>query len=109
MKKKAIKRSRETITKYVLKEELDKALEKTEKKLALEINLSKYDLRDEMNKMEERIDEKSKKYRDDVLTKIDGVIGELSAIREEDIVGSHQLRDHEKRIIALEEAVSSTP
>lgn len=104
MRKKVIKRSQGTVTGYFLKEELDKALEKTEKKLTLEMTLSKYDLRDEMKKMEERIDEKSKKYRDDVLTAIDGVMGELSAIREDDIVSSHQLRDHEKRITALESA-----
>lgn len=93
-------RSQGIVTKTILRDELDKALDKTKKELRVEIALSKYDLKDEMRKM----DEKNMKYRDDVLTAIDGVVKELETMREENVVGAHRLRDHEKRIIALESA-----
>ena len=55
------------------------------------------------------MDENAAKYRDEILTKLDGVMGELQAMREENTVGAHQTRelreqvnDHEKRIEHLE-------
>ncbi|MEK7159913.1 MAG: hypothetical protein AAB702_00330 [Patescibacteria group bacterium] len=54
------------------------------------------------------LNEKSKKYRDDILTKLDEVVGELQTMREENTIGVHQTRelreevdDHEKRITKL--------
>lgn len=54
--------------------------------------------------MEQGIDDKARKYRDDVLTKLDEVMGELIAAREEREFMNHDIRDHEKRITKLEQS-----
>ncbi len=62
-----------------------------------------------LNDVVKGIDEKAQGYRDEILTKMDGVMGELQAMREENSVGTYQtsqLREevdgHEKRIKTLE-------
>lgn len=52
-----------------------------------------------------RIDEKARQYRDEVLTKMDQIVGELAQIREDRLFEKHekgelkeQIDDHEKRI-----------
>lgn len=62
--------------------------------------------------VEERIeesDENAIKYKDEILTKLDGVMGELQTMREENTVGTYQISEvkeqvdnHEKRIQHLE-------
>lgn len=56
-----------------------------------------------------KVDENARKYRDEILVKMDGVMGELQAMREDNTVGTYQtsqLREevdnHEKRIKHLE-------
>ena len=56
-----------------------------------------------------KVDENARKYKDQILSKMDEVMGELQTIREDNIIGTHQtseLRrqtdDHEKRIKKLE-------
>lgn len=71
-------------------------------------------LRKELLQLEERIeslDENARKYRDEILTKLDSVMGELKTMREETTIGAHQvfeLREqvdnHEERISHLEES-----
>ena len=56
----------------------------------------------EMKFMEQRIDEKNKRYKDEVLDGLDEVIGELQTMREENAGGSLRLQDHEERITKLE-------
>lgn len=58
----------------------------------------------------QEFDENAKEYRDEILTKLDGVMGELKTMREETTFGAHQvfeLREqvdnHEGRITHLEE------
>ncbi len=78
-------------TKYVTKRDLKEAL---------------FDLRHGLLKA---LDEKSKKYRDEILNGLDGVMKELETMREENTIGAHQTREireevdnHEKRITKLE-------
>lgn len=66
-------------------------------------------LREEMSVMEESLDGKNRKYRDEILTGLDKVMKELETMREENTVGSYQTRElreevdnHEKRITKLE-------
>lgn len=56
------------------------------------------------------IDDSAKGYRDEVLTKLDKVMGELETMREENTIGFSQLNgmqkqvtSHEKRIKKLEQ------
>lgn len=96
--------SSELVTKKDLKQELGKFATKADLKnetISLRMNLDKLKL---------EIDDKARQYRDQVLTKLDGVMGELQNIREDNIIGSHQtaeMRDqvenHEKRIQKLEQ------
>lgn len=58
----------------------------------------------------QEVDDNARKYRDEILTKLDGVMGELKTMREETTIGAHQvfeLREqvdsHEERITHLEE------
>lgn len=89
--------------------EIDKKLTTVEHSLRVEIKLSSLNLE---QRLEERIrnsDEKSKKYRDDILTGLDRVYGELESIRENRDLAAGQTRevrngleDHEQRIARLE-------
>ena len=44
-----------------------------------------------LDRLKDEIDDNAKKYRDDVLTKLDGVIGELQTMREENTIGTYQI------------------
>ncbi len=111
MKAKKIKSS-EPVTRAVLKEELAKFSTKeellaTKKELKAEIALVRLDMKD----MEERLDDKNRKYKDEILTKIDSFAGKTAVLEEENAVGANQIReldvkvdDHEKRITSLESA-----
>ncbi len=59
----------------------------------------------------DQYDEKNRGYRDDILTKMDGVMKELETMREENTLAVGQTRElwekvdnHEKRIAKLESA-----
>lgn len=71
--------------------------------------VTKLDLGDAMEGLEERVDERARRYRDELLTKLDGVMGELQNMREDNIIGTHQTSElsgrvdgHEVRITVLE-------
>ncbi len=105
MKVKKPKKSPELITRAVLKEELAKFATKeellvTKKELKAEIAFVRLDMKD----MEERLDDKNRKYKDEILTKIDSFAGKTAKLEEENIAGAGRLRNHEKRITALEAA-----
>jgi len=53
----------------------------------------------------ETIEEKTRNLptKDEFFTKMDEVMGELQAMREEDTILGHQVSEHEKRICGLEE------
>lgn len=93
------KKSLTLVTEGFLEERLDKLEDKLEEKL-------KYKLEE----FGDGIDENARKYRDEILTKLDGVMGELQTMREENTVGAYQtsefrdrVDDHEKRTVALEQ------
>jgi hypothetical protein len=59
----------------------------------------------------EEYDEKNRGYRDQILTRLDKVVMELETIREDNVIGTAQIRGlredlagHEKRITTLEQA-----
>lgn len=61
--------------------------------------------------LEERIDGRARKYRDEVLTRFDDFAGKFEAMREDATIGSYQtgelreqVDDHEKRMKHLERA-----
>ena len=59
-----------------------------------------------LERVERRIDDNAKKYRDQVLTSNDKLAKQLETMREENLAGfnqtSRQINDHEKRIGKLE-------
>lgn len=59
----------------------------------------------EMKFMEQRIDEKNKRYKDEILDGLDEVMGELQTMREENAAGAKILGDHEGRITKLESSL----
>ena len=74
----------------------------------------KNDFESKLNDLEQKIDSKAQRYRDEILTSNDKIVKELGAMREENIIGSgqtSQLRDnvegHEKRIKNLEKFQTS--
>lgn len=73
--------SSEIVTRGILREELSH--------LKTDIN----QLRADMDHLRIDIDEKAREYRDDVLTKMDKVIGELEGIREDSVIGRRQTED----------------
>jgi len=83
-----------------LRVELVRLEERLEKKF-----VTKFDLQE----TEERIDKNATKYKNEILTKLDGIIGEQETMREDRTIGAYQtseLREkaenHEKRITNLE-------
>lgn len=78
---------------------LDKKIDGVEKSLRSEIRINSKEL-------EEKLDEKAQKYRDQILTKMDNILDEITDSREERAVVSHQIADHSDRIEILEKDVS---
>lgn len=102
MKKK--NNSQTQVTRGELREELSRLEGRLEKKF-----ITKPELTFGLEELKIEIDERARQYRDDVLTKLDGVMGELQTMREENTVGTHQISelaervdDHEVRITTLE-------
>lgn len=105
---KSIKRKpdpNEIVTRKILEEVLEEKLEEK-----FEEKLRNYPTRDEMNEGFARLNEKFDKYRDEVLTKMDEIIGEFENNRLDRDLAVAQTRDlevhvdnHEKRIKLLEQ------
>lgn len=62
-----------------------------------------------------KIDEKARDYRDDILNKLDQVMGELETMREENLIGTYQIRElrkqdanHERRLRKIEQTKNAT-
>ncbi|MFH1535736.1 MAG: hypothetical protein ABIC96_01530 [Patescibacteria group bacterium] len=96
------KKSQDPLTRKILKSEVKSLEERLEKKFA-----TKFHLQELANK----INENAKKYRDQILEKLDETMGELGAMREENTIGSYQTSElrkdvdnHEKRISSLEKS-----
>ncbi len=96
---------------YPTKEDLKDALQDYPTKDNLKREISALETRTDikMETMEIRIDEKAKKYRDQVLTVMDKIVNELKTIRQEQVmVNEHaermltRIENHETRITKLE-------
>ncbi len=66
-----------------------------------------------LDQLKQELNDTARQYRDQILTRLDEVMGELQNIREDNAIGSHQISElgkttnnHEKRIKKLEQ---STP
>nr|MBI5455703.1 hypothetical protein [Candidatus Levybacteria bacterium] len=84
----------------VTKTDLENAL----KRFATKDDLKRFATKIDLDRLRVEIDDNAKKYRDDVLTKLDGVMGELQTMRGENTIGTYQTREireqvdnHEKR------------
>lgn len=88
------------------KKGLQSELRQLSEKIDQKINDSGKGLREEMKwqiqRSEERTDEKARKYRDQILTSVDGVMKELVSEREERALLSARVYNHEERIEKLE-------
>lgn len=90
----------EVVTRGILREVLKEELSNYPTKIQLEIKL---------DNLEKRIDDKARGYRDEILTKMDQILGELAQIREDNHFRDRDIRelkktdrDHEKRIKKIE-------
>lgn len=100
------KKASNIVTRNILKGELEASEKRLEKRFEKKF-VTKFDLQG----VEERIDESGRKHRDEILTKLDGVMGEVQTMREENTVGTHQIAEvrervdnHEERITHFEKA-----
>jgi ribosome assembly protein YihI (activator of Der GTPase) len=102
---------REAVKKLATKEELRQEI----KKLATKEELSRleerlrFEIRLSAQELEERLDEKSRQYRDQILNTMNDFLEEIKASRDERVVmgaqvsrNSKKLENHEKRITTLE-------
>lgn len=78
--------------------ELDDKIEKVEKSLRLDIQFS-------IKETEERLDDKARQYRDQILTKMDKFMGEIKDSREERILVAEKQTEHTDQIERLEKDV----
>jgi uncharacterized phage infection (PIP) family protein YhgE len=88
-------------------------LNKTEKSLSSEIKNGNKLLRQEILKAEERVEdlEEGQKRIEAIVNKIsvqmDGFVGKVEALEQENVIGTKHYRDHEKRISKLEVGAQS--
>lgn len=80
----------------VTKKYLDDSL----KKFATKDDLKRFATKIDLDRLRDEIDDNAKKYRDDVLTKLDGVMGELQTMREENTIGTIRQENSKSRLTA---------
>ena len=75
----------------------------------LQTTLQNYPTKWDIDKLEQRIDDRARLYRDEILTKMDLILGELAQMREDNLFRDRDIRelkktdrDHEKRIKIIE-------
>lgn len=95
-------KSKDLVTKEFFKKELKRELVKEFRAFELKVDLKFDGLKIE-------IDDKAREYRDQVLTELSEVMGELKIIRDENTAGTHQISElqdsmvnHEGRIKKIE-------
>lgn len=76
----------------------------------LEVLETKIDIK--LDRIERRIDENAQKYRDQILKSNDKLVKEQEGIREDKIIGDHQVKEkldnYEKRLNKLERVQQAT-
>jgi len=100
---------KKALANHPTKDDLKKALANHPTKDDLIRTLNNYSMKFDLKDTEIRLDEKARQYRDEILTKMDQIVGELAQIREDRLFEKHEKRefqeqigDHEKRIKKLE-------
>lgn len=81
---------------------LNKKIEAVNQKIDVAEKILREDIRLTAEETIEKMDEKSRLYRDQILTKFDQFLGEIVTAREERVLVSHHLDDHEERLVKLE-------
>lgn len=94
--------SEEVVTKGFFREELETIIDRLLKGIRAEINFA-------IETVNENTDLKTAKSQDLTLTRFDGIMKELETIREDNTIGTYQIKklrgnveDHEKRIVKIE-------
>ncbi len=104
---------KKTLSNYPTKDDLKKELSNYPTKDDLKKELSNYPTTIKVEMMLEKtkmdIDDKARGYRDEILTKMDQVVGELAQLREDRLFEKHEKKEietridnHEKRLKKLE-------
>lgn len=65
-------------------------------------DLKRFATKDDLDDLELRFENKLTSFRSDLLEKLDAILKEILASREEETLLSHRVSDHEKRIEKLE-------
>lgn len=98
---------KEKLSKYPTKEDLKEALQASSTKIDLKTEIALFGI--EVDEKLDKLDEKNKSYRNDIMTRIDKVLKELVEMREDNAASTlHFERNdeamsiHDKRITALE-------
>lgn len=93
-------------TDYVTKKDLDEALDKFSDRIAKAIAIN---VQAAEERILETVKQENRQHRDENTTRFDEIVGELQNMREDNIIGTYQIRelrenvdDHEKRITKLE-------
>ncbi|MBU3978216.1 hypothetical protein KKE68_00765 [Patescibacteria group bacterium] len=103
----------------ITKDDLKFLLNNLGDKLRTELNNLGDKLRTELNNLGDKLrtefKEEFRKYRDENMTRLDEVMGELQAIREDNTIGTYQIRElrtdvdeHEKKIKKIEKTHEKT-
>ena len=102
--------SSDSVIKVLLKKGLKEEFESFEKKFDSKLETLEKEIDVKLDRLEKEIDNNARKYRNDVLVKLDEVMGELQTRREERTIETHQYSElvgqaenHEKRITNLEQ------
>lgn len=93
-----------TASQTLTKQDLVDALKDFRKEIQTDIKAVEMQLEIKMDEMELRIQDREREHHSEVLTRFDGWAGELEIAREDRVIATKQLHDHEKRIKILEKA-----
>ena len=74
-----------------------------------DLNKTRVNLEVKIDASEERILKRFKELEDKMAAYASEILGEIKALREEEMISTHFYRDHEKRIIRLEKQAEITP
>ena len=103
--------TKKDLEEFVTKKYLEKTLEKyaTKKDLENAFKASETHTDYKLARFREEIDEKAREYRDQLMTKLDYIVGELADMREDRVIGDHhtkslkqKVENHKVRIAKLE-------
>lgn len=91
------------VGKLATKDELKTAVAKLDHKIDIVETSLRIAFKFEIDNAVISLDDKNKKYHDDLMTKFDNFLKEIMDAREDRTITSHRLSDHEDRIGVLEQ------